>query len=121
MREAMGPDLFGACERMGVDAETVIRYAPLADSFKQARARVNLTIKEVAVQLKVPQYKIRAVEKGEFRQIDVAVFQKYRSFLQLDDYVESWSQRNSALAKRLGFCGQSAGQETYDPEFKVPL
>ena len=80
MREALGPDLFDACERLGVDAETIIRYMPLSDKFKEARAERNLTIKEVAVQLKEPQYKIKAVEKGEFKQIDVEVFQSIAVF-----------------------------------------
>lgn len=122
MREAMGPDLFDACERMGADAEVIIRYAPLADNFKQARARLNLTIKDVAAQLKVPQYKIKAVEKREFRQIDETVFQKYCGFLQLGDYVESWSQWNSALASQLGIRGWSDRQETGDVfQFKITL
>lgn len=108
IREALGPALFDACERMGVDAETIIRYAPLADSFKAARTQLNLTIKEVAAQLKETQYKIKAIEKGEFRQFDVDVFHKYCHFLQLDEYVEAWSHWHSALASQLGISGQSA-------------
>lgn len=107
MRDVLGPALFDECERLGVDAEAIIRYMPLADRFKEGRARLNLTIKEVAAQLKEPQYKIKAVEKGEIGQIDTHVFQKYCRFLELDEYLASWCLLNSELAKKLDAGGEA--------------
>ncbi|MBE0429063.1 MAG: helix-turn-helix domain-containing protein [Thermoleophilia bacterium] len=110
MRQALGPDLFDACQRMGIDAEDILRYMPLAEKFRKGRARQNLTIKEVAAKLKAPQYKIRAVEDGKFGRIDADIFQKYCRFLQLDEYVESWTRKNPALAGQLFRSEQPAGQ-----------
>ncbi|MBK5226714.1 MAG: helix-turn-helix domain-containing protein [Thermoleophilia bacterium] len=107
MRDVLDPALFDECERLGVDAEAIIRYMPLADRFKEGRARLNLTIKEVAAQLKEPQYKIKAVEKGEIGQIDTHVFQKYCRFLELDEYLASWCLLNSELAKKLDAGGEA--------------
>lgn len=107
MRDAMGPDLFDACERMGANAEAIIRYSPLAHRFQKSRDLLDLTIKEVAAQLKVPQYKIKAIEEGRHSQLDMAVFHKYTQFLHMDEYIASWSQRNDVLARQLGIAGQS--------------
>lgn len=112
MRDVLDPALFDECERLGVDAEAIIRYMPLADRFKEGRARLNLTIKEVAARLKEPQYKIKAVEKGELRQVDVEVFQKYCCFLELDEYVASWCRQNGVLAEKLGVGGQTQRART---------
>lgn len=102
LREAMGPEIMDICDRLGVDTEAIIRYSPLGDKFRDERARLNLSIKEVAAQLKVPQYRIKAIEEGHFREINLEVFHKYCRLLKMDDYVADWCRKNAELAGELG-------------------
>ena len=82
--------------------EDTVRMQSLCSRFRQARESMSLTFKEVATRLKVPQYRLRAVEEGPFSEIDSTVFTKYSDFLGLDQLVSQWVESNRKLATKLG-------------------
>jgi cytoskeletal protein RodZ len=70
--------------------------------FQSAREARGLSIKEVAVQLKVPQYRLKAIEEASVSEIKQDIFQKYSEFLELEDWVSEWAAANKKLATKLG-------------------
>jgi hypothetical protein len=81
-------------------AQDTIRWHALGA--RCAAARGARGIRDVAVAVGMPQYRIRAIEKGlqaEFR-IDLA--RRYFRFLGIDDWVERWCDANRELAIRIG-------------------
>lgn len=105
IREMLSPGLVEDSERLGIDIEATIRYSPLQGRFEEERTARGLTIKEAAARLKVPQYRLRDIEKGNLRLIVPAIFHKYCRFLELDEYVRSWIEKNPALAEQMGISG----------------
>ena len=83
-------------------AEDTVRMQSLRSRFRQARESRDLTVKEVSARLKVPQYRLKAVEEGRLSEIDSTVFEKYSDFLGLDQWVRQWIESNRKLAKNLG-------------------
>lgn len=83
-------------------AEKVVRMMSLNSRVKEARESMKLSIKEVASRLKVPQYRLKAIEKGTGLEIKPDVFWKYCEFLDLQDFVEEWIAANRSFANELG-------------------
>lgn len=83
-------------------AEDTVRMHSLRLRFRQARESRSLTFKEVATRLKVPQYRLKAVEEGSLSEIDPTVFTKYRDFLGVEQWVCQWVESNRKLAAKLG-------------------
>jgi len=102
MVDALGPDIAKMLNKYGVDGEETVRYMPLNAEIKHARDKKGLTIKDVSKTLKIPQYRIKAIEKGSFSQIEPHFFYAYTEFLGIESYVESWCENNTELADKIG-------------------
>jgi transcriptional regulator with XRE-family HTH domain len=70
--------------------------------FRSAREATGLTIKEVASRMKVPQYRLNAIEKGNLSEFKADVLQKYAEFLDLTKWLDKWAATNPKLAARFG-------------------
>jgi hypothetical protein len=98
----LGPELTEKFNAVGLDTEGIIRYMPLGQEFRKARAGKRISVKEASAALKIPQYRIKAIEEGSFSQIDPEYYEIYTRFLGIKDYVETWSRENTKLAEKLG-------------------
>jgi transcriptional regulator with XRE-family HTH domain len=87
---------------VGLDPEGIIRYMPLGQKFTKARERKRMSVKEVSAALKIPQYRIEAIEEGRFSLIEPELFEIYARVLGVEDYVAGWSGENAELAEKLG-------------------
>ena len=81
--------------------ERTVRVLPLGARCSGARERVGVSVKDVARQLRVPQYRVRAIEAGSLRQIQLDVLQKYIAFLGLERWYTKWRRANGALLTEL--------------------
>ena len=82
--------------------EDTIRLTSLSARFQQERERLGYTIRHVSQKLKVPQYRIRAVEENRKGDILPEVLSKYASFLGLERWCRRWTSANKDLAEKLG-------------------
>lgn len=73
-----------------------------AARFEEARVARGQSIKGVAEELRVPQYRIRAVEQGRANEIVPDVLAKYSAFLGLDRWCQRWATANQQLGIQLG-------------------
>ena len=82
--------------------ESTLRIGSLARRCKDEREASGLTFQQAAVRLKVPQYRLKAIERGDILEFRSDVFAKYQDLLGLHDWVERWAGANPSLARRLG-------------------
>jgi hypothetical protein len=82
--------------------ERIVRYMSVAEKFGAARAKANKTLREMAKSLRVPQYKLRAIEGNGSAEIDPVLFRRYAQALGLLRWVSRWIMANRALARQLG-------------------
>ncbi|MCK4412987.1 MAG: helix-turn-helix domain-containing protein [Candidatus Eisenbacteria sp.] len=93
---------FPGIDSSGHDPETSIRMMALSAKCKEAREKRALSIKDVAAQLRVPQYRIKAIEKPSMRELKPDYLKAFVEFLGLKRWVRRWVAANAELAERLG-------------------
>jgi len=101
LTELLPPKLVAYSQERGFTTETTIRMSSLAARFEEARVARGQSIKDVAAQLRVPQYRIRAVEQGHASEIVPEVLAKYSAFLDLDRWCKRWATANRQLGIQL--------------------
>jgi len=86
----------------GIDVRESLRWRPLADGCRVEREALGASIKELAAELRCPQYRIRAIEQTSFRELQPAVVRRVFDRLGLGRFLEAWEAANPALAAKLG-------------------
>jgi transcriptional regulator with XRE-family HTH domain len=105
----------------GIDLEALVRFDAVAQRCRMARESRGLTIKEVAANLKVPQYRLKAIEDGHLLELRPAILEKYLGFLSLGRWFARWAKANQVICKRI-FNQEAAIRNKYNvPEIWVSL
>lgn len=81
-------------------SEDMIRWHALGA--RCAEARGGRGIREVSVAMGIPQYRLRAIERGHLREIRPALARRYFHFLGIEAWVVQWCRANRELARRVG-------------------
>jgi hypothetical protein len=81
--------------------ERTVRMLPLGARCSEARERLGASLTDVARQLRVPQYRVRAIESGSLHEIQLEVLEKYIAFLGLQRWYAKWRRANRALVADL--------------------
>ena len=81
-------------------ADDTIRWHALGARCAQARGARG--IRDVAVALGIPQYRIRAIESGRLTELRLDLARRYFRFLAIEAWVERWCRANQELATRVG-------------------
>ncbi len=117
IRKMLGPEIMSTLSSHSLGPRDHVRYHPVGASCREARERRGVTVRDVARQLRVPQYRIRAVENASLREIEPTILKQYAGFLKLDAWLARWVRANPDLARRLGVRrgGVSEGSRT-DPK-----
>ncbi|HVG71955.1 MAG TPA: hypothetical protein VM819_13655 [Vicinamibacterales bacterium] len=89
---------------LGVEAylnrsEDTIRWHALGARCAEARGARG--IREVSVALAIPQYRLRAIERGHLREIRPDLARRYFHFLGIEAWVARWCRANRELARRI--------------------
>ena len=102
VKDLMGPGFMKLVEEHGVDTEKTIRFLILSRYLKEERERRNLTLKEVSTVTKIPQYRLRAIEKASVSQVTPDHLKKYILFLELEDLAREWAEKNPEVGREFG-------------------
>ncbi len=87
---------------MLIDPEETVRILSLSRKFAEKRIETEKSIKNLGQELKVPQYRIKAIEEGQVGAIKPTVLRKYSDYLGLNDWCLDWAAINEELAEKLG-------------------
>ena len=83
--------------------ERIVRWSSLRARCEREREKQGLSLKDASVRLKIPQYRLRAIECGELGTFEPAMAREYFRFLGIERWVAGWRKANHELAERAGF------------------
>lgn len=87
-------------------ADDTIRWHALGARCAQARGARG--IRDVAIALGIPQYRIRAIESGLLTDLRLDLARRYFRFLAIEEWVARWCRANHELATRVGLMSGEA-------------
>ena len=97
----MGPPWEQLMDARSESLRDHFRFAAVAQRCRDARLERGLSEKEVASSLKLPQYRIKAIEAGHFQAFKFAHLQLYVDYAGSSAWFRRWCKAHSALAQRL--------------------
>ena len=101
-QKTFGRTFFDKTGEFDFSFENMLRFRAVSARCRDARIRLGLSIKETALKLKVPQYRIKAIENASVREIVPDALLKYVAFLGLEKWFHRWITANQALASKIG-------------------
>jgi hypothetical protein len=101
--KAMLPaEIFQFSQSRSRSVENTLRIGSLSKRCQVEREKLGLTIKQVAAQLKVPQYHVKAIDEGDIREIEKTCWGSTWSCWDYRNGCSKWVAANPGLARRLG-------------------
>jgi len=97
LRRNLAGDVFS-----GSAIEESFRFDALAKLCSARREAKGLSVPQLSVLLKVPQYRLKAVDQGRLREVDPTVLRKYVDYLGVEPWFRRWARQNRELVVRLG-------------------
>jgi hypothetical protein len=101
VRTVFGDTFATLAESLGLNLEEGVRFMPVAKRCEERRCARGGSVKEVAAQLKVPQYRLKDIEAGHVRRIRPGILHAYLSHLGLASWYRGWARRNPGVARQL--------------------
>lgn len=98
----LGPDFAGIFVNPASNLNHLVRFFYISGLCKERRTEKGLTFKQVSSQLKVPQYRLKAIEKNLIRNIIPEIFDRYIDFLGLQDEFKKWLKKNRDVYEQFG-------------------
>ena len=95
VNEALGPEVAAMLSESGLNPNHLIRFLSIASLCRGRRQEMGLSLKEASQQLKIPQYRLRAIEASMLPQIALASLHAYIQFLGLGDQFARWRRGNT--------------------------
>ena len=83
-------------------AEDMVRWSAVAARCRQVRDTRGWSTKDAAKTLKIPHYRIEAVERGPVPGYDLECAVRYFRLLGIETWISRWARANRALARRQG-------------------
>jgi len=97
----LGEPMVSLADSYGVSVEDAVRFGPLARRCDQRRNVLGRSVKQVAADLRVPQYRLKAIEAGTLREVDPTILLAYISYLGLQRWFARWRGANPEIASRV--------------------
>ena len=101
VRRLLGDELGAKISAYGLDVEAMVAFGIVAAHVQQAREAEGLTIRDLARELRLAQYRVRAIENGRISEIDSDVLRLVIKRLVLGSWYASWTEANPQVAGRL--------------------
>jgi hypothetical protein len=90
----LGPEVLQMMKGYRLDMERSIRFMAVSSRTKARREALGLTLKQAAGILKVPQYRLKAIEEGRQQEILPEVLEAYLRLLGLKPWFGQWRKAN---------------------------
>ncbi len=95
VNKALGLEVVAMLSESGLNPNHLVRFLSMASLCRCRRQEMGLSLKEASQQLKIPQYRLRAIEAGMLPQIAMASLHSYVQFLGLADQFAHWQRDNT--------------------------
>ena len=97
----LGEKISSLTSELNINIHHVIRYLPLAKFCKKKRESLNLSLKEIGTKLKVPKYKLKAIEETSLHAVKHEILIQYVKFLGIEKEFELWAQDNQDILEEI--------------------
>lgn len=101
IHQGLGDGFTLAAEAYGLDVEAILRFMPVAEKCRIARARKDLSLKDAARALRVPQYRLKDIEENRAGAVDQTVLVLYIELLDIKQWFSRWKAQNTSLFESL--------------------
>lgn len=101
MERAFGLALPEQTKGHSLDMEWTVRFMAVSSRIKERRGALGLSIQKIARLLKVPQYRLKAIEAGHRREILPEVLDAYLDLLRLKPWFGKWRKANPGMKRFL--------------------
>lgn len=95
------PNLKGVLDKYDISPKDMIRFQVVSETCRSQREKKGLTLKQVALSLKVPQYRLKYIESSSVKHISADILESYVDYLELRKWFNSWKKYNLDVYKRL--------------------
>jgi hypothetical protein len=110
-KEQLGPDLACMISTSPINMNHLIRFMGVASMCRARREEKGLGFKDISSGLKIPQYKLKAIEESSTMNIVPEILDKYVEYLGLGEEFGKWMEENREVYEGLGGEGVSRQQE----------
>ena len=101
IHQVLGESVTLVVEAYGLDVEAILRFMPVAERCRIARARKDLSLKDAARALRVPRYRLKDIEENRVGAVDQTVLVLYIELLDIKQWFSRWKAQNSSLYESL--------------------
>ena len=102
VKEGLGTELATVIDGSKVNMNHLVRYMHISKLCQARREERGLSFKDISTQLKIPQYRLKAIEKNSIQNIEPAIFDRYIEFLGLQDEFQEWLKENKDVYDEVG-------------------
>ena len=101
IHQVVGESVTLAVEAYGLDVEAILRFMPVAEKCRIARDQKDLSLKDAARALRVPQYRLKDIEENRVGAVDRAVLILYVELLDIKRWFSRWKAQTAHCTKAL--------------------
>jgi len=95
------PNLKEVLGKYDINPKDMIRFQMVSGMCRSEREKKGFTFKQISLNLKVPQYRLKDVESSSVTNIDADILEDYINYLGLRKWFNSWKKHNMDVYNRL--------------------
>ena len=95
------PNLKDVLDKYDIRPKDMIRFQVVSEMCRSQREKNGLTLKQIALSLKVPQYRLKYIESSSVKYISTDILKSYVDYLDLRKYFNLWKKHNLDVYNRL--------------------
>ena len=100
IQEMVGEVISNVPDGYSINVQDNVRFISVATRCKESREMKGINIKEASFMLKLPQYRLKAIEDGGVSRIRTNDLKAYIMYLDLDKWYKRWKYSNNILVKK---------------------
>ncbi len=97
----LGENIIKMTSELNINMHHLVRFLPVAKYCKKKREALNLSLKEIGSKLKIPQYKLKAIEETTLHEVKHEILIQYIKFLGIEKEFELWAQENQDIIEEI--------------------
>jgi hypothetical protein len=102
VKEGLGTELANIIDGSKVNMNHLVRFMHISKLCQARREEMGLSFKDISTELKIPQYRLKAIEGNSIQSIAPAIFDRYIEFLGLQDEFQEWLKENRDVYEEVG-------------------
>jgi len=95
------PNLKDVLDKYDIRPKDLLRFQLVSEMCRSQREKKGLNFKQVALSLKVPQYRLKYIESSSMKNMSRDILESYIDHLELRERFNSWKKHNKDVYDRL--------------------